>query len=353
MSKQTPNNGTESPWLDADEIKRQVSMHNLLVHYGLFDGLKQRGQRMTGLSPFREETHPSFSVDLATSRWNDFGGRPDNVPGNVIGFVQAMERCSFRDALVFLHRHFIETALSASDQSPASANENHESPSGNKPERSPENVPFGRELKGRTSIPPLFKRGLTEDTIKRWDVVYCTAGMMKGRIAFPIRNVKGEVMAYAGRAVKEADERENGKYRFPPNFNKSTELFGIDRIANVAEAKKAAKDFGLILVEGFTDAMKLEQEGFPNVVALMGTDFHDAQKSLLLDSKLNPTRRVTLFLDNDEAGNSAKRKIAQSLILDAFVRYVDWTRAPEGKTEPEHFVCDELRVLIAHRKSEQ
>jgi DNA primase len=342
-------NEKNTPWLDADDIKQKVSMEDLLSHYGLMEKMKRKGVRVSGMSPFRDEKHPSFSADMSTGRWNDFGGRPDNVPGNIIGFVQAMEQCSFRDALVFLHRHFIGETLADSDvggQAPTakkddtptaeSSTRTEQTPT-SRPEPPIENVPFGRELKGRTNIPPLFERGLTEETIKRWGVVYCTSGLMKGRIAFPIKNVKGEIMAYAGRAVKKADEEANGKYRFPPNFNKSAELFGIDRIANIAATSKAAKDYGLILVEGFIDAMKLEQEGFPNVVALMGTDFHEAQKALLLDPKLNPTRRVTLFLDNDEAGKNAKRKIAQSLIHDAFVRYINWSLAPEDMFEPEHF----------------
>jgi DNA primase len=169
---------------------------------------------------------------------------------------------------------------------------------------------------------------------------------MKGRVVFPIHNIKGEIAAYAGRAVKPEDEKENGKYRFPPKFNKSLELFNIDRIAADAETKKAVKDFGIILVEGFTDAMKLCQEGFPNVVALMGTDFHEAQKNMLLDPQLNPTRRITLFLDNDEAGQNGKRHIAAECIHDGFIRYIDWPRAPEGKSEPEHFVKDELVAML-------
>ena len=355
-------NEKNTPWLDADDIKQKVSMEDLLSHYGLMEKMKRKGMRVSGLSPFRDEKTPSFSADLSNGgRWNDFGGRPDNVPGNVIGFVQAMERCSFREALLFLSRHFIVETLTESEgggqASPSKKSEHPSDESAPRAEQTPsplpespsENVPFGRELKGRTNIPPLFERGLTEETIKRWSVIYATAGIMKGRVAFAIKNVNAEILAYAGRAVKKADEENNGKYRFPPNFNKSTELFGIDRIANVAAASKAAKDYGIILVEGFIDAMKLEQEGIPNVVALMGTDFHDAQKALLLDPKLNPTRRVTLFLDNDEAGNIGKRKIAQSLIHDAFVRYVDWSRAPEGKTEPEHLCKDDLLGMLACR----
>ena len=214
-----------------------------------------------------------------------------------------------------------------------------------------ENIPFGRELKGlRFEVPLMQDKGISVETCKKFGVGYCTSGLMKGRVVFPIRNVKGEIMAYAGRAVKKADEEESGKYRFPPKFNKSLELFNVDRIANDAETKKAVKDFGIILVEGFTDAMKLCQEGFPNVAALMGTDFHESQKKMLLDPKLNPTRRITLFLDNDEAGHVGKRKIAAECIHNGFVRYVNWSRALGDKNEPEHFCREELVELLGSSK---
>ena len=351
MSKHTKGSGEQTPWLDADDIKSRVSIEAVLSKYGILDRLKRKGDRLVGLSPFRDEKSPSFSVDTRKNIWNDFGGKPE-VPGNVIGLIQAIEGCSFREALIVLYRDFIGGVVESADHSetrtsPKSGRQIHKA---ERPEREPsENNPFGKALKGlRFEVPLMQDKGISVETCKRFGVGYCTSGLMKGRVVFPIRNAKGEIMSYAGRAVKQADEEENGKYRFPPKFNKSLELFNIDRIATDAETKKAVKDFGIILVEGFTDTLKLCQEGFLNVVALMGTDFHEAQKRMLLDPKLNPTRRITLFLDNDEAGHNGKRRIATECIHDAFIRYVDWSRASESKNEPEHFSREELVVLLSN-----
>ena len=79
----------------------------------------------------------------------------------------------------------------------------------------------------------------------------------------------------------------------------------------------------------------------------MGSVMGDRQRDMLLDPQLNPTRRLTLFLDNDEAGEAGKRKIANTVKYDGFFRYVDWSRAPEGKTEPEHFDKDELVKMLS------
>ena len=53
--------------------------------------------------------------------------------------------------------------------------------------------------------------------------------MMSGRIAIPIHNVNGEVVAYAGRLTDGEPSEKNFKYKLPPGFKKSLELFNIDR----------------------------------------------------------------------------------------------------------------------------
>jgi len=350
-SNSTKSNG-DAPWLEADVIKQQVKIEDVLSYYGLLEQMKRNGNRLKSKSPFRDEQKASFFVNTEKGVWNDFGGRPDNVPGNVIGLVQAIENCSFREALVILSRNFIEETINSQDKQEykglKKAEKDQPASTPKKKKALPKvNEPWGRVLKGRTKIPFILEKGITEETIKEFGAVYCTSGLHKGRIAIPVRNKIGEILCYAGRAVKKTDEEENGKYRFPPKFNKSVELFNIDRLYNDSKARKAVRDFGIVIVEGFFDAMKLHQETFKNVVAIMGTDFHEAQKKELLNSELNPTRRVTIFLDNDEAGRNGKRKIAKDCINDGFVRYVDWSNVAEEKTEPEHFMRDEFVELLS------
>jgi len=347
--------GTEAgsaQWITEEvknKIKETVSIRDVLADNGLLEGMQEKGSRLKGKSPWRpDEVSPSFFVDLEKNIWNDFG----DEGGDLFKLVQKIKGCSFREALVYLHDTFFVVGSASPEQETMSerrrVSQVLEGEAGEK-----ENVPFGRELKGRTNIPPLIERGISEETIRKFGVVYCTAGMMKGRIAFPIRSRDGEIMAYAGRAVKQADEEENGKYRFPPRFNKLLELYNIDRIVDSKEAKKAVKDFGLIVVEGFTDVLRLDQEGFPNVVALMGSVMGPKQKAMLLDPQINPTRRLTLFLDNDKAGEQGKRKIASECIYgEGFVRYVPWGSAPEGNAEPEHFDRDQLIKFLGFERSQ-
>src|ERR1019366_4355793 len=122
--------------------------------------------------------------------------------------------------------------------------------------------------------PYLAERGLTLETIVDFGVGYCAKGMMAERIAIPINNPEGAVVAYAGRFPGEPDEG-TPKYKLPQGFRKSLELYNIDR------AIKEPADKPLVIVEGFFDCMKLHQSGYRKVVALMGSTMSAGQEELV------------------------------------------------------------------------
>jgi len=348
---------TPHPWIDVNEIKRSVTIEQVLAHYGLLDKLQRRGNSLRGLSPFRKETRPSFFVSLDGNKWNDYP-RPTvegkEVPGNIVGLVMAIETCGFREALVKLHElaGFPATSPPASSppRPPAAAAAVAASTSAEVAavlsESPTANEAFGKELKGlRYDVPFLEQRGLSAERAKYWGVGYCSRGLMKGRIIVPIKNRAGEIVAYVGRSLKEDDPE--GKFRFPKGFRKSLELFGAERIARDAETRDAVVKYGLIVVEGCMDAINLVEKGFKNTVSTLGSDVSPQQRSLLVDPELNPSRRVTVFFDDDDAGRAGRKKLAGDLIYDAFVRYVDIRRVDaQGRTDPDEFSREELIELL-------
>ena len=350
MTKQNADK-QQTPWLDADEIKTKVSIKDILEKYDLYAHMTQKGSRISGKSIVMPGVDLYFSADLEKNIWNDFAGKPEGIPGNVIGLVQVLEKCSFREALVILHREFIAKVI---EKPQADATDSEECENSDKEKNAPtENEPFGRELKGRTNIPFLLEKGISEETAKSFGVVYCISGLMKGRVAFPIRNTAGEVVAYAGRAVKSTELKNNGKYKLPNAFVKGTEIFNIDRLVNDAETRKAGKDFGIIVTSGFTDVMKLSQEGFPNAVSILGYEMSEEQRKLLLSSSINPTKRLTLFFDNDELGNNSKRQIAAACIHEGFVRYANWLRYQGAMVSPAELDKDALTAILKLNSSDK
>ena len=165
---------------------------------------------------------------------------------------------------------------------------------------------------------------------------YCSKGMMAERIAIPIHNVKGEVVAYAGRYPHEEPPEDTPKYKLPQGFRKSQELFNIDR------AIKESPDKPLVIVEGFFDCMKLHQHGYRKVVALMGSTLSTAQEELIRQHTTSRSQ-VIVMLDENEAGQAGRDDIACRLSKFCFVRIHQF---PKPDMEPEHLTDDELADIV-------
>ena len=150
---------------------------------------------------------------------------------------------------------------------------------------------------------------------------------MQGRIAIPIHNPRGELVAYAGRAVDCGEP----KYKLPTGFHKSLEIFNLHRAATAGSDR-------VIVVEGYFDCLRVHQAGFRCVVALMGCALSGPQEHLLLGR----FRAVRLMLDGDKAGRCASRAIAARLVRRCSVGVV---RVPDG-AQPDQLPSEVIRRLL-------
>jgi len=91
-----------------------------------------------------------------------------------------------------------------------------------------------------------------------------------------------------GRAI---DDGSEPRYKLPAGFHKGQVLYNLHRAVEVGER-------GLIVVEGFFDAINVSQAGYPFVVALMGCSLSEEQERLLVAH----SDQVVLMLDGDDAG---------------------------------------------------
>jgi DNA primase len=304
---------TKDQWLDAESLK-SVSVRAVLEEYGLLKNMTERGPTMNGPSPLSEGG--VLSINLEKNVWNDSWGRPEidgrPVPGNVIGLVQAIERVSFRRALEILSQRF---AQEPRDQ----GNQTREQTAAVLRQESVEakregNTPFGKELKGlKADVPFLQEAGISPELAKAWGVGWCSRGLLRGRIAFPIRRADGMVMAYVGLSPKAEDPE--GLWRFPSGFQRSLELFGIDRIHADEVVRQQALEHGLTLADDPLEVLRLQQDGVLTAVSPMGSKLSAEQIAMLLDPKINPTGRLTL------AGKLYRYAWATDLIRRAWVRY--------------------------------
>jgi DNA primase len=385
-------------WVNYKEIKTRVKMEQVLERYGVLGDLHDKGDTLVGRCPIHKGSNANqFHVSRQKNNFMCFGNCHEG--GNVIDFVVMMEGGSkengddVRKAAMRLQDWFglsferpqggrrrpaeavsapavgtasattttmAEAAPAASQPAlplvksmengtpaapPAPTPTMGETPLMQDPPPVPEaepevakvNPPLKFALK---SLDPehvyLTERGFAPETIAVFGVgMYTGKGIMAGRIAIPIHNELGELVAYAGRWPGIPPEGE-GKYKLPTGFHKSLVVYNLHR------AQEHAKDAGLIVVEGFFDAMRVWQAGFPNVVALMGSALSEAQEELLVNA-VGLGGKIALMLDEDEAGWKGREDALTRLSSRLYVRAIGL--GGEGR-QPDGLGTEELTRML-------
>src|SRR5262249_54202659 len=133
--------------------------------------------------------------------------------------------------------------------------------------------------------PYLKERGFTEETIRHFGLGYCNRGMLKGRLAIPLHNEKGQLLGYAGRLTNDRYIREdNPKYKFPGTRERDGAMLEFHKslvVYNVHRLDRKVSD--LIVVEGFPSVWWLHQHGLKSTVAVMGSDCSEEQSILMVE----------------------------------------------------------------------
>lgn len=337
-----------SKFVDFKSVKAVLTMEQVLQHYGLLDQFKRGSDSLSGPCPIHKGSNPTqFRVSLSKNVWNCFSECKHG--GNTLDFIARMENISIHAAALKAIAWFELDQEAMSSDSETESGEPAEDPNGSAtpaprpkaratvaPENSTPNKPLEFRLdKLDRSHPYLAERGLSLETIVDFGIGFCAKGMMAGRIAIPIHNAEGKVVAYAGRHPGEPAE-DTPKYKLPQGFRKSLELFNLDR------AVKEPADTPLVIVEGFFGCMWLHQHGCRKVVALMGSTLSAAQEELIRQHT-HQHSQIMVMLDEDEAGQTGREDLAVRLTRLCFVRMHSFT---DHATEPEHLSPDEVADLI-------
>lgn len=314
---------SKNQFVDFKAVKAAVKIEEVLQHYNLLDQFKRSGDSLSGPCPIHKGSNPTqFRVSISKNVWNCFSDCKGG--GNVLDLIARIEDISIHAAALKAIGwfHLDPSEMAATSEAESNRTENpprnqREIP--RKADSNPEtsqsvnpNPPFKFRLdKLDRHHPYLAERGLTPQTIEDFDIGYCSKGMMAERIAIPIRDAEGNVVAYSGRWPGEPPEG-TPKYKLPQGFRKALELFNID------QALKEPAEKPLVIVEGFFDAMRLHQHGCRKVVALMGSTMSAAQEELIR-KHTNRNSHIIAMLDEDEAGRFGREDIAVHLSRFAYV----------------------------------
>lgn len=320
-------------WISFRQLREHVSMENILRHYGLMDKLMRGKDEVIGLCPFHEETTSSFHASLTKNVFHCFGCQRK---GNILDFVALTEKLDVRQA-AFMIQEWFQVSSGDASQSAVHPSEIQAGASGTRYEASGENPPLTIRLKSlNPKHPYLAERGLEKDTIEYFGLGYCSRGLMRGRVVIPIHNERSELVAYSGRYPGEPPE-DRPKYLLPSGFRKSHVVFNLSR------AGASARETGLVVVEGFFDVFRVWQAGFHQVVAIMGSSLSERQRDLLAAS-VGPQGKITLFLDQDDAGRTCLSQCLDELSPRVFVKAL---RLPNEGDQPDRLSKEQIQQILA------
>ena len=335
-----------------EELTRRTDIVELV---GSYVQLKRKGRLYGGLCPFHNEKTPSFVVYPDTQSFYCFGC---GVGGDVFTFTGLIENLDYIESVKLLaERSGITLPQDGYDDSM---------------QRLKKRIydinrdtarffhAFLMSPGGKWALDYLTGRGLTVKTIKHfglgaapdsWDALihhlkekgYTESDMLaanvigksqrgslydrfRKRVMFPIINIRGNIVAFSGRAMP-GEDKQAGKYvntADTPVYKKSENLFGINFAKSVCSER-------VILVEGNMDVISLHQAGFENTVAPLGTAFTTEQANLLS----RYTKEIVLMLDADAAGQKAVRRASE--LLENTGLSVRVVVVPDGK-DPDEYI---------------
>jgi len=343
-----------------DDIKQRLDIVALINEHGV--QLRKAGRNFTGFCPFHPNSRtPAFYVFPDTQSYYCFGC---HASGDAFNFVMARQGLDFGETLRQLAAR---TGVQLEERTPE--REQEDATRARLRQINEDAAIYWqhvltRTAKGQAGREYVAQRALSEATIEGWQLGYAVddwsdllryltdrkghqpedvlaAGLViqrdnggyydrfRHRLMFPIRNAKGEIVGFGGRALGD----DHAKYMNTPEtplFHKSSVLYGIDRARDAIRQAEA-----VVLVEGYIDVLTAHQAGFANVVAPMGTALAKDQVGII--KKL--THTVYLALDADAAGAAATLKGLDTLrdTMDTTVvpvptphGYIRWERELDG-----------------------
>lgn len=329
------------PKLDYAAIKAAVTMQQVLEHYSLLADLKPNGPRLTGYCPFHHgkgkntgdgKSNPQqFSVDTEK---NLFICHACKKKGSILDFVMAMDGCKLPAAGEKLTSWFgldgkLDGKLDGERAQTPKRDQVDETET--EPPTEASNKPLDFYLDLDAQHPYLTERGLTPPVIAHFGLGAASKGILSGRIAIPIHDHEGNLVAYAGRWPGDDPSEKETKYKFPKGFHKSLVVYNLHRIAPDTKT--------LILVEGFWSVFWLHWNGYPNVVALMGSTLSAKQTELLAAA----CKGVLVFMDGDTAGRQAAESVAGKLCRKLWIKVIE---CPDG-SQPDRLVAHELKRRLS------
>jgi DNA primase len=343
------------------EVRGRVDIVDII---GRHLTLKKSGRNYVGLCPFHGEKTPSFNVSSDRQGFFCFGCQKG---GNAFTFLMEIENLTFPEAVRTLAR---ECGVEVPETGGGDRGEFERMHRAN--EVAQASYRAGLAEAGNAGSAYLEKRGIDAASIERfgigfapdrWDTVAnalraegieaevgVKAGLlaerqsgghydrMRGRVTFPIHDVRGRTIGFGGRAVGEDQQPKYLNSPESPLFQKRRAVYGYPDALSAIRSEGRA-----VVVEGYFDRIALSRAGIDSAIATCGT----ALTVEHVRDLLHRTKEVVLLFDGDEAGQRAIAKALEILLPQGMrVR----SAALPGGEDPDSYLAregpDALRALV-------
>ena len=338
-----------------DEIKLRLKVSQVV---GKTVQLKKRGKEFIGLSPFKNEKSPSFTVNDEKEFYHCFSS---GEHGNIFDFLMKTKSIGFGEAVRSLAAEagMQPYRFSNFDQKKELRFQTYKNIF-----KDYTNY-FQQQLfssNNKEAIEYLLKRGLDKNTLEEFQLGYVPwqnnfyeellknyseedvnltglyykndktgkfVDRFNSRIIFPIKNITGDTIAFGGRIFRES---KLAKYINSPEtefYKKGNMFFNLDK----AKDTRSETD-EVLIVEGYMDVVSVYSSGVKNVIANSGTALTEKQINLIWKFFSNPI----ICLDGDDSGQKAALRIAERLFpLINEKNKIYFSIMPDG-TDPDDFI---------------
>ena len=338
-----------------DEIKLRLKVSQVV---GKTVQLKKRGKEFIGLSPFKNEKSPSFTVNDEKEFYHCFSS---GEHGNIFDFLMKTKSIGFGEAVRSLAAEagMQPYRFSNFDQKKDLRFQTYKSIFKDYSSH------FHQQLfnsNNKESLEYLLKRGLKKNTIEEFRLGYVPwqnyfydelvkkysegeislTGLyyknektgkfidrFNSRVIFPVNNITGETIAFGGRVIRES---KLAKYINSPEtefYKKGNMVFNLDKAKDLRSETDE-----VLIVEGYMDVVSVYSSGIKNVIANSGTALTERQISLIWKFFSNPI----ICLDGDESGQNAALRIAEKLFPLITEKNKIYFSVMPDSTDPDDFI---------------
>ncbi len=338
-----------------EEIKMRLKVSQVV---GKIVQLKKRGKEFIGLSPFKNEKTPSFTVNDEKEFYHCFS---TGEHGNIFDFLMKTKSLGFGEAVKILAAEagMQPYRFSNFDQKKDKRFQiyknifNDYSEHFNKQLFLPENQEaisylYNRRLKKdiidyfqlgfvpwKNSFYEKLSKKYSEEEINSTGLYYKSDKTGKyidrfnSRIIFPVKNISGDTIAFGGRIIRDG---KFAKYINSPEtefYKKGSMIFNLDKAKNLRSETEE-----VLIVEGYMDVLSVYSSGIKNVISNSGTALTGRQISLIWKFFSSPI----ICLDGDESGQRAAFRIAERLFpLINENNRIYFSIMPDGK-DPDDYI---------------